>query len=88
MNKINNIWEEKKEILLYNREQVAFPVGKNQDSYNITTYHYINGNGETIRTKSEVVKGFENKSLFTGTPSECYNFIKDLVAKIELEEKS
>ena len=81
MSKIDNIWEEEEEILLYNSKQVAYPVGINKDAYYICTYHYINGNAETISSRSEVRKNLHNKDekLYQGTPSECYNFIKHIV---------
>jgi len=83
MSRLGNIWEEDERILLYNSKQVAYPVGEKKDSYSICTYHYINGNAETITSRSEVRKNMFGKDemLFRGTPHECYLFIKEIVDK-------
>ena len=82
--KASNLWLQEDTVLLHNSDQIAYPVGKNKDSYSIVTYIYVNTIDDSIKSmRSEVRKNYFGKDakLLEGTFSECYKFIEDIVLK-------
>lgn len=82
MPKENNMFTISESILTLNSDQIAYPIGPDKDSYTIYTWFILDIDTEQVTHHCEVRKNTsrEDKSLFTGTYKECYQYIEEIVS--------
>lgn len=87
MPKINNMWTRAPKIKLYHNDQVAWPIGPDNDSYSIITYAYLNTDtNEVDNVECKLIKNWTSNRpqvLLEGTYKECYDLIAEIVEEIQ-----
>lgn len=88
MNKVNKL----RNITALENTQIAYPVGKDKDSYIIQSFFYLNPITSEVTHTHKVIKNWasstKRQELIQGSYLECYNYINELVAEIALQAKT
>lgn len=89
MNKVNKL---DKVVTAIENTQIAFPVGKNRESYIIQTFFHLNPITNEVTHTHQVIKNWSSttrrENLIKGTYLECYNYINEIVAEIALQAEA